>query len=127
MIYIDTSAAWKLVAVEAHAAELRKFLQGKQLVTSQLTEVELAHAAGRTGVPAVKAQEVLEKISLVGVQDDILRFASILAVSGMKSLDAIHLASAAMVEAQSLITYDKKLAKFAEESLGMRVDMPGVK
>jgi predicted nucleic acid-binding protein len=82
--------------------------------------------AVRRFVPDFDAIEALDGIVLHKVTPDVLRLAARLAPPGMRTLDAIHLASAltpASGDVQ-MVTYDARLAEAARAN-GLRVVQPG--
>src|SRR5215472_6136074 len=96
--YLDSSAIVKLVVREPESTALRAYLRGRRpLVSSALARTEVARAVLGLG-PAVarRAQEVLDRIELVRVNDRVLMAAGNLLPMDVRSLDAIHLATASL-------------------------------
>ena len=79
-------------------------------------------ASGRVA----RAREVLEGVALVPIDDGILRGAADLAPVGLRTLDAIHVATALSLkeDVASLVTYDGRLAE-AATTAGIHVVAPG--
>ncbi len=96
-------------------------------MTSDLTRTELARAVRRvdTGL-SVRAQQVLDAFVLLGVTSAVCDAAGRLEPSTLRSLDAIHLASALQLgdELDALVTYDERLA-VAADAYGVTVVTPG--
>jgi len=112
--YLDSSAIVKLVVREPESTALRAYLRGRRpLVSSALARTEVARAVLGLG-PAVarRAQEVLDRIELVRVNDRVLMAAGNLLPMDVRSLDAIHLATASLLGRAlgQLVTYDARLA-----------------
>lgn len=112
-LYLDSSAIVKLVVREAESAALRRLLRAHPVrVSSALARVEVTRAV-RAQSPAVRAraQAVLTRIRLLRIDDDILSTASMLDPGVLRSLDAIHLASASALGAEldALVTYDARM------------------
>lgn len=132
MLYLDTSALMKLVRMERETTSLRAWLEARPdelLVTSGLTEVELPRALRRLketeAIP--RALDLLETNMLILELDpDLRRAAAELPDSVLRSLDAIHLASAYELrpELSALVTYDRRMAQAAEPEVV--VASPGV-
>ncbi|MFJ7211333.1 type II toxin-antitoxin system VapC family toxin [Amycolatopsis sp. NPDC098790] len=132
MIYLDTAALVKLVRHETESEALVDWLderQGTLLVTSVLAEVELPRALLRsdpgllTDVPAVMA-----RVAKYEIDDVVRRTAAAYPSPDLRSLDAIHLATAHAVfgrQLTSFVTYDKRLLAVAE-AMGLPTDSPGV-
>jgi predicted nucleic acid-binding protein len=74
---------------------------------------------------STEAGRQLASWRLVGVTDGILREAARLASLRLRSLDAIHLATALLVQPVEFITYDERLADAARDQ-GLHVIQPGL-
>jgi predicted nucleic acid-binding protein len=96
------------------------------VVSSALAWTEVIRAVRRTGGRVGRAREVLEGIALVPIDDAILRGAGDLSPAGLRTLDAIHLATALSLteDIETLITYDGRLAE-AAATAGIAVTAPG--
>jgi uncharacterized protein len=70
---------------------------------------------------------VLARVDLVEASESLLRHAGTLSPSALRSLDAIHVASALAlgVELDVVVTYDARMREAAERA-GLRVESPGV-
>ena len=71
-----------------------------------------------------EATQLFEGCEFIDVDDVILGRARTLADESLRTLDAIHLASALLLGPDELITYDRRLAEAARRS-GLRVISPG--
>lgn len=124
--FLDASAIVKLVLHEPESQALIDFLDTRTGVeASELSIAEVGRAVRRF-VPDLDAIEALDGIVLHKVTPDVLRLAARLAPPGMRTLDAIHLASAltpASGDVQ-MVTYDARLAEAARAN-GLRVVQPG--
>jgi len=129
LAYVDTSALVKLVIEEPSSAELTATLLEAELVASALVRTELRRAAARHPQPAAteRAAEVLARVSLVGVDASILDHAGRLPPASLRSLDAVHLATALAIGGRLdyLFTYDSRMASAARHH-GIEVASPGV-
>ena len=128
--YVDSSALLKLVIREAETSALEAdFATRDGLVTSRLAVVECRRTARRflRGRQLQTLEQVLEAIYLIEITPAILERAGIAEPPGLRSLDAIHLATALSIDEPSLdiITYDRRFAEAASAS-GLRVVQPGV-
>jgi predicted nucleic acid-binding protein len=113
ILYIDTSAALKLVVEEPESGPTAEFLstaaqRGDRLVASMLLHTELHCAANRRGLPPELVNAVLTGINLVDLTRSDLLYAAALP-GKLRSADAIHLAAAIRLEADRLIDVDKDL------------------
>lgn len=130
MIYLDTSAMVKLVAAEEESAALIDWLNGhpdENLVTSAIGHIELMRAAGRSGPDAVAlARNVASTIDTLVLTDTIAATAATIAPAELRTLDAIHLATAHTHRRslRALCAYDRRLLK-AADSQGLSTVSPG--
>jgi predicted nucleic acid-binding protein len=112
--YLDSSAIVKLVVREPESTALRAYLRGRRtVVSSALARTEVARAVlGLGAAVARRARVVLDRVELVRVNDRVLTDAGALLPAHIRSLDAIHLATALLLgEALGqLVTYDGRLA-----------------
>ena len=124
--YLDSSALVKLIAIEAETAALRQELRRwPDRASSLLATVEVTRTARRLGgqAPAV-AVGVLAGLRLLAIEP-IAPAAAQIGATTLRSLDAIHLATAASISRQlgALITYDQRMITEAQ-TLGLPVLSP---
>jgi uncharacterized protein len=95
-VYLDSSALVKLAVREAESDALRRSIRRRRpLVSSALARTEVQRALLPLGPDALqRGQEVLASIDLVRVNDRILNAAGTMLPQDLRSLDAIHLATA---------------------------------
>jgi uncharacterized protein len=118
----------KLIIEEPESAALARHLaEGQQLATSRIARVEVPRATGLAN-PAREVREETERLLascvLIDVNDDLVRAASSLASASIRTLDAIHLASALRVAPDELVAYDRRLLQAAGDR-GLAVSSPG--
>jgi predicted nucleic acid-binding protein len=137
VIYLDTSAILKLLRREAETDALIEHLQtraGQELLTSSLATVEITRALTMLGATDISARAVSRSdrveigdsiIPALAMSSAVLDLARTLPPAVLRSLDAIHLASAQLAgEAlDHVITYDKRMAT-AADAIGLRVASP---
>lgn len=127
MLYADTSALVKLVLEEPEAAALRSYLaEVGPVVTSVITATELIRAVRRVNpdLEAV-ANAVIDALTLADLEVGILAAAGMLPPPQMRTLDAIHVATALALDGEldALVTYDARMAA-AARSAGLSVAQP---
>jgi len=129
-LYFDTSALVKLVQHEAQSAALHRFVhrhRSDTRVTSAIARTELIRALAANGPDAInEARRLLGNIEQVAVGIELLDAAANLpAIPMLRSLDAIHLASARTVVTglRAVVTYDTRMAA-AAEALGLPTAAP---
>jgi predicted nucleic acid-binding protein len=125
--YLDSSAIVKLVVQEAESTALRAHLRRRRpLVSSALARTEVIRSLLPFGDQAVtRGHEVLATLDLVRINDRILRTAGELEPHELRSLDAIHLASAQqfVTELCHVVTYDTRMIDSARH-LGLKTATP---
>ncbi|KAA1380266.1 type II toxin-antitoxin system VapC family toxin [Aeromicrobium fastidiosum] len=127
--YADTSAWLKLVVDEAETEPMLDHLTavqtaGGRFASSQLLATELLRAGGRLGVNAAGIDDALAEIDLVLPTAQTYRLAGRLPGASLRSLDALHLATALETGADAFVTYDLRQADAAIDA-GLRVVAPG--
>ena len=127
LAYLDTSAFVKAPLGERDARALAAAAdEWGMRASSAMLRVEATRAAARVGAPAVEAVgAALRRVVLVPVDDEVLDIAAHVADPGVRSLDAIHLATALSLgdDLGVLLTYDARMAD-AARSLGLPVASP---
>jgi len=125
--YVDSSALVKLAVREPQSAALRRYLARRRtLVSSALARTEVMRALLPLGPDAVRrGGAVLARLDLLRISDRVLDAAGFLAPADLRSLDAIHLASAGQLgpDLRGFVTYDERLA-LAATARGFRVIRP---
>jgi predicted nucleic acid-binding protein len=125
--YVDCSALVKLAVNEAESEVLRRSLRRRRpLVSSALARTEVSRALLPLGEEAVRrGQDVLAAVELIRINDRILSAAGSMLPIDLRSLDAIHLATAQQLDADlsRIVTYDERMRSVADE-LGFTVWAP---
>jgi predicted nucleic acid-binding protein len=126
VLYLDTAAFLKLLVREDHTDHLRAALGNAEMWSSTLLAVEAHRAATRLGLHRSAVDDLLATVSLVLPGDATYFRARTIGVATLRSLDALHLASAVELgdELEGLVTYDRRLASGADE-IGLTVLSPG--
>jgi uncharacterized protein len=133
VIYLDSCAIVKLIRPEDESVSLADWLNeqgGSKVVTTELAEVEVARALRRSSPARLAAMpNVLAQINRIEMDASVRATAAAYTDPLLRSLDAIHLATADTLVASSktvtaFVTYDKRLASAATE-IGLSVVAPG--
>lgn len=129
-LYLDSSALVKLVNAEVESEALHLYLRRHRAdgrVTSALARVEVVRAVSAGGSEAIAhARRQLARIDQVNLGRELLDDAATLWPGMMlRSLDAIHLASARVIGAdlRAMVTYDERM-KTAAAGMGLVVEAP---
>jgi len=127
--YLDTSAALKLLVDESDSAAFVQFYDAHSSaswVSSTLLRIELFRAVRRS-LPQMlgDARELLTAVASVRIDDPIVESAMAETDPLLRSLDAIHLATARTLgpDLDGLATYDGRLAGAAARA-GLPVVSP---
>jgi predicted nucleic acid-binding protein len=119
MLYLDASAVVKLVTSEPETPALLGLVRARgDMISSALALVEVTRAARRLKDPHGVEQRVaaaLARVALVPIDIEVVRGAAHVEPPDLRSLDAIHLATALLHrdDLDGLVTYERKLAKAA--------------
>jgi uncharacterized protein len=133
VIYLDSCAIIKLIRPEQGSAELADWLNahaGDAVVTSELAEVEVPRALRRSAPARLAVMPaVLAKLNRVEIDASVRATAGAYPDPHLRSLDAIHLATADTLVAsgktlRAFVTYDKRLADVVAAA-GHAVVAPG--
>lgn len=133
MNYFDTSALIKLLAPEIESDALtiwmaRQANEGESIGTSAIGRIELARASARMGDPDTvsQAQYICEQVETIPLTEATTLLAETIGWPILRSLDAVHLASAVIVRDQitAFVSYDKRLLEAARAE-GLPVVSPG--
>jgi uncharacterized protein len=129
LAYADSSALVKLVVLEAETHDLQDHLADSpaQLITSRIALVEVTRAATLTN-QVDEMHSALDRLFasclLVDVGAGLLSQAAKLASQRLRTLNAIHLATALDVQPDEAIVYDQRLVE-AASAAGLTVVSPG--
>lgn len=124
MIYLDSCALVKLVSPAPETAALERYLRGHSTehhVASALVRTEVRRALARIGASARQrstADKLLDAVITISITDDLLDTAGQLPDPGLRSLDAIHLATALHLGTglTEFVTYDRRLLHAATQA-----------
>jgi predicted nucleic acid-binding protein len=124
-LYLDSSAIVKLIVSEPESSALVEAVRGHGLVTSEIALAEVPRAIRRL-LSGRQARErraverelprVLESLAYVPVDRPLLVRAGSFREAYLRTLDAIHLASALAVDTDiaAMVTYDERQVEAAE-------------
>jgi predicted nucleic acid-binding protein len=127
--YVDTSAWAKLLVEETGSVELAEHVerardQGVVFVSSRLLQVELHRFAARVGAGRRQVSDLVHQIALVTPAEPTFRTAGLLPGRDLRSLDALHIATALEVDAADFLSYDTRQLVAAADA-GLRTLSPG--
>jgi uncharacterized protein len=125
IVYVETSAAAKLLVEEPQSARLAAHLDGlaDAPVSCLLLETELRRLAVRLDLPQPAVTDLLDRFDLLEPDRALYREAGVLGGRHLRSLDALHVAAALRWDADVLVSYDERQVA-AAEAAGLRVTAP---
>jgi predicted nucleic acid-binding protein len=130
VLYCDTSALVKLIVDEPQSNDLDAWLAqaGEPVLASSIiAHTEVIRAVRRHGTAAVEeAVRLLDEISIIDLDEDLARSAADLEPESLRSLNALHVATAQRVGPilRGLVTYDRRMIE-AARAAGLTVHHPG--
>ena len=131
LYYADTSAVIKLLVEETHSKAFAAFYDthaDAEWASSALLRIELTRAVAHA-MPALlpEARDLLTAFSYIAIDEEIVDGAMSEPDRRLRSLDAIHLATARILapELDALVTYDDRLVKAATDA-GLATISPGI-
>jgi uncharacterized protein len=122
LIYLDSSALVKLAVTEPESAALTEWLGDSPnlvRVSSPIVRVEVPRAVWRADPGSLpQAYTVVRRVRDVRITSDVINRAAGIRPNTLRSLDAIHLASALAVKQDltAFVAYDKRLLAAAREA-----------
>lgn len=127
-LYLDSSAFVKVIVDEPESAAARAYLadHAARRISSALLRTESLRAVHHLGPEAMATtREGLRRVDLIGIDDRILDAAGILEPAVLRTLDAIHLATAMAVgdDLDAIVTYDERMLE-AARLLGLPAATP---
>jgi predicted nucleic acid-binding protein len=133
-VYADSSALIKRAISEQHSLRLTARLQdfvdsGAELFSSQLAIVEVSRTIRSRfedldpEVWNIHIEQAMSGVDQVKLAPEIIDLAARIGASTLRTLDAIHVASAFVTSCDVFVTYDTVQARFCRE-LGMAVVSP---
>jgi uncharacterized protein len=134
VLYADASALFKLIREEVESSALRAYVEGADLVSSELVLTEIPRAARRavSNDPVLeldlllkRSNELIDALALRPLDRTLLTGAGALTEAALRALDAIHVATAAdLYPVKAFVTYDERQAAAARLA-GLRTVAPG--
>jgi uncharacterized protein len=129
LIYLDASALITLVSGRNHAVALHEFLAGRPgqpMGTSTIGFVETVRTLDQIGDYPHAMIDLLQAFTEILITEEV-RDAAALLPHGVRTLDAIHIASAQVIGSTltALVTYDKRMLETAN-LVGLPTAAPGL-
>lgn len=127
-VYVETSAAAKLLVDEPESASLARYLDelagdGVPLASSVLLETELRRLAVRHALNQADVSDLLDRFDLAEPDRAVFVEAGLLPGPQLRGLDALHIAMAIRLGADAMVAYDVRQSDSARTA-GLRVVAP---
>ena len=122
--YLDTSAFVKLVRVEPHSVELRRWLRARETVGDLIASSDLLRAEAIRVARRVDEQyligvvlSLLNRIAMIQVDASVFEQSGYVGSPSLRSLDAMHLAAARELgdDLSAVVAYDERLLAAADD------------
>jgi predicted nucleic acid-binding protein len=125
ILYVDASALVRLAVDEPGADDLARLLQAAtEIITSAVALVEVRRALARR-LPDYDPDDILDRCTVIALDASVIARAGLLAPASLRSLDAIHVASALTIaeDLDAFVTCDQRQAS-AAVAAGLPVQVP---
>ena len=127
-LYLESSAAAKLLTIEAETPALERYLDDlapdkTTLWASVLLETELRRLAVRERVDQTLVTGLLNGVNLLEPSRRLFRDAGLLPGPALRSLDALHVMTALTADVDVVLSYDRRLVE-AARSVGLECVSP---
>ncbi|MDP9806847.1 putative nucleic acid-binding protein [Trueperella bonasi] len=119
LYYLDTSVA--IMVLQGHPGTVHWFTEAAEhadLVSSRILQTEITPVLRRESRPPLERDEILDFVALVPVSETILQRAESIQ-SHVRTLDAIHLATAGALPNATVVSHDNQMLLVASD-LAMR-------
>ena len=114
--YLDSSAIVGMLKFEKRTADLLMLVDGAEVVTSELGITELQLAMSQSGVQLNSLLPIRDVLTTFSIEQSVLNLAGRLNISGLKTVDAIHIATALNADVDGFVTFDSRQAELAREA-----------
>lgn len=94
------------------------------LISSQLLPLEIARVLRNERIPLETAADFLDNVQIAAIRPSDFDVAAEFPTHSLKALDALHLAVAARLQVDHVVTYDRQLSR-ACEGAGISALSPG--
>ncbi len=124
--YVDSSALTKLVLDEPESAAMRRwYVEAEQVLCSRIGIIETRRAVARGRYEPGHLDVIMASLQIVELEPGIARQAASVGPATLRTLDAIHLATAVALRSEvgAFVTYDDRLAE-AARAAGLPVVRP---
>ena len=120
IVYVESSAVIPLVRSEKTSETVREYLEDlridqNHIISARLLETELRRAAHRLDINQGLVTETLKRFDIIEMTTNMFQAAGRLEGTHLRSLDALHLATALAANASAMITLDQRLEQACAE------------
>lgn len=123
--YVDASALTKLIVDEPDSSEMRHwYRESERVVCSRVGIIETRRAVGRRAHDPAHLAAILDTVEIFELDAEVAQRAAAIAPTSLKTIDAIHVATALTVLGLgAFVTYDDRQAE-AARAAGLSVVRP---
>ena len=126
LTYADASALVKLVVEEPESRAMNRwFVESTRVTTSRVGVIETLRASARRDHDPAQREQLVRDVEVIELSPTISLVAASLLPAILRTLDAIHVASALALGAEldAFVTYDDRMAE-AARAIGLPVVRP---
>lgn len=105
--YLDSTALVAMLKFEKRTADLLSLIDGHEIVSSELAFAELQRALLDADLPLDAVGQLRQVITTYSVEQSVLNLAAILPVQKLRTIDALHIATAINAAADGFISFEK--------------------
>ncbi len=120
IVYLDSSAVIPLIRAEDSTPKVREYLQDLRpdqhyLISGRIIETEMRRVATRLDIDQSEVSSISRGIEIIEITPAIFRAAGQTRPQHLRSLDALHLATALAANASAMITLDQRFGEACSE------------
>lgn len=105
-----------MLKFEKRTADLLMLVDGAEVVTSELGITELQLAMSQSEVQLNALLPIRDVLTTFSIEQSVLNLAGRLNIAGLKTIDAIHIATALNADVDGFVTFDSRQAELAREA-----------
>lgn len=114
--YLDATAMVAMLKFEKRTADLLSVIDGHEILTSELTFTELQRTMLDAGLSLNAIAPLREVVTTFSIEQSVLNLAALFPVRNIRTIDALHIATALSASVDGFISFDKTQLKAAAEA-----------
>lgn len=114
--YLDATAMVAMLKFEKRTADLLSVIDGHEILTSELTFTELQRTMLDADLSLTAIAPLREVVTTFSIEQSVLNLAALIPVRNIRTIDALHIATALSASVDGFISFDKTQLKAAAEA-----------